>query len=79
MAEVRCLRLNISRKSLLVLGLAECRRLRIAITMRRMRRELAFSEFIANGECKGPGEKSGPFRGHPFSKRLSGRNQRILV
>jgi hypothetical protein len=62
MAEVRHLRLNISRKSLLVLGLTECGRLRKAISMRRMRREPAFSDFIAIGECTGPGEKkAAPF------------------
>src|ERR1700687_6189446 len=40
--------------------------------MRKMRRDAAFSDFIAKGECTGPREtkKAAPFRGRPFSKRL---------
>jgi len=73
MAEVRCLPINSSGKSRLVRGLAECGRLKMAISMGRMRRGLAFSDFIANGECKDQGEKKRPLSGPPFFKEAKWR------
>jgi hypothetical protein len=45
-----------------------------------MRKEAAFSDFIANGECTGPEEtkKAAPF-GATLFKEANGGNQRKLV
>src|ERR1700674_5701775 len=62
-------RFNISRKSRLVRGLTECGR-RKAISMRKMPRDPAFSDFIANGELyrTGRNKKAAPFGATLFQR-----------